>query len=308
MSNHPAIRILLAPIVLWLMISITFFLIRLAPGGPFSAERALPPEVEQALMERYHLDKPVLVQYGYYLGGLVKGDLGPSLKHQGRTVNDIVAEHLPVSFVLGCFALCVALVLGVSAGMISALKPRTPVDYVAMALAVLGISLPVFVIGPLLQMLFARSIKLFPVAGTGDLWHMVLPAFALGLPFAARFARLTRAGMLEVMNQNFIRTARSKGLRESTVILRHALRGGVLPVVSFLGPAIASITTGSLVVEQIFSIPGLGREFIQSALNRDYTLVLGTVVVYGTMIIFCNMLTDLSYAILDPRVRGGGGK
>jgi oligopeptide transport system permease protein len=248
-----------------------------------------------------------LTQYAYYLGSLLKGDLGPSLKHRERTVNQIVAEHLPVSFVLGAWALVISLCLGLGAGLLSALVPRTIFDYAAMGLAVLGISLPAFVVGPLLQMGFARGLKWFPVAGTGSWEHLVLPAFALGLPFAARFARLTRAGMLDVLSEEFIRTARAKGLTECTVILRHSLRGGMLPVVSFLGPAIASITTGSLVVERIFSIPGLGREFVESALNRDYTLVMGTVIVYGTMIIFCNLLTDLAYAVLDPRVRGAGG-
>jgi oligopeptide transport system permease protein len=299
-------RFLLAPLILLVMISATFFLVRLAPGGPFSAERALPPEVEKAMMARYHMDDPLLTQYAYYLGSLLKGDLGPSLKHRERTVNQIVAEHLPVSFVLGAWALVISLCLGLGAGLLSALVPRTIFDYAAMGLAVLGISLPAFVVGPLLQMGFARGLKWFPVAGTGSWEHLVLPAFALGLPFAARFARLTRAGMLDVLSEDFIRTARAKGLTECTVILRHSLRGGMLPVVSFLGPAIASITTGSLVVERIFSIPGLGREFVESALNRDYTLVMGTVIVYGTMIIFCNLLTDLAYAVLDPRVRGAG--
>ena len=298
-------RLLFAPLVLLVLITVTFFLVRLAPGNPFSAERAVSPETEAALMARYHLDRPVLVQYAYYVGGLVRGDLGPSLKHRERTVNEIVAHHLPFSVRLGSMALGVALLTGLTVGFLSALRPRTWLDYACTSVAVLGISLPVFVIGPLLQMLFSRTWQLFPVAGVGTWRHLVLPASALALPFAARFARLARAGFLEVLHEPFIRTARAKGLAERTVLIRHALRGGILPVVSFLGPAIASITTGSLVVERIFGIPGLGREFVESALNRDYTMVMGTVIVYGALIVVCNLFTDLVYAWLDPRVRAG---
>jgi oligopeptide transport system permease protein len=218
-------------------------------------------------------------------------------------VRRIIVDHLPVSVMLGSLALVVACVVGVGAGFVSALRARSWLDYAAMGACVLGISLPVFVMGPLLQAFFARKLGLLPVSGTGTVGHLILPALALSLPFAARFARLTRAGMLEVLGEDFVRTARAKGLSEPTVLLRHAFRGGILPVVSYLGPAVASVTTGSLVVERIFSIPGLGREFVESALNRDYTLVMGTVVVYGTLIILCNLLTDIAYAVLDPRVR-----
>lgn len=300
-------RLLVAPLVLLVLVSATFFLIRLAPGGPFSAERDFPPEVEAALNQRYHLDRPLHIQYLSYLGNLLKGDLGPSLKHRGRTVNQIVADHLPVSLVLGALGICLACTVGVAAGLVSALRPRTWIDYTAMGACVLGISLPVFVIGPILQTILARKLHWLPVSGIGTPRHLILPALALALPFAARFARLTRAGMLEVLGEDFIRTARSKGLSDQAVLLKHAVRGGLLPVVSYLGPAIASVTTGSLVIERIFNIPGLGREFIESALSRDYTLVMGTVVVYGTMIVLCNLLADLVYMILDPRVRGKGG-
>ena len=296
-------RLVLAPVVLLALVSVTFFLVRLAPGSPFSAERALPPEAEQALQASYGLDQPLGRQYLRFLGNLARGDLGPSLKHRARTVNEIIAAHLPVSIRLGVTAMVLALILGGAAGMISALRPRTAWDYVAMALAVLGLSLPVFVLGPLLQLVFARRLGWLPISGVGDIWHLVLPALALALPFAARFARLLRAGLLDTLGENFIRTARAKGLRETTVILRHALRGGCLPLVSYLGPALAAVTTGSLVVEKIFAVPGLGREFIESALNRDYTLVMGTVIVYGGFIIIGNLLTDLAYAALDPRVR-----
>jgi len=296
-------RFIASPLVLLALISATFFLIRAAPGGPFSSERDFPPEVEAALRERYSLDKPLVSQYLSYMGSLAKGDLGPSLRHRDRSVRQIIADHLPVSFVLGSLALFLSCVIGVSAGFISALRARTWLDYLAMGCCVLGISLPVFVLGPLMQLLFARKLGLLPVSGTGTVGHLILPALALSLPFAARFARLTRAGMLEVLGEDFVRTARSKGLRERNVLLRHVFRGGILPVVSYLGPAVASVTTGSLVVERIFTIPGLGREFVESALNRDYMLVMGTVVVYGTMIIVCNLVTDVAYALLDPRVR-----
>ncbi|OPZ24831.1 MAG: Oligopeptide transport system permease protein OppB [Lentisphaerae bacterium ADurb.BinA184] len=307
MSRFLLRRVLIAPLVLLALVSATFFLIRLAPGSPFSGEREFPPETERALMARYRLDRPVGVQYLHFLGGLARGDLGPSLKHRGRSVNEIIAAHLPVSACLGTLALVAALGGGVAAGMAAALRARRWLDYAVMSAAVLGISLPVFVIGPLLQMGLARTWKLFPVSGLGTWRHLVLPAVALALPFTARIARLTRAGFIEVLNEPFIRTAQAKGLRAHTILLRHALRGGILPVVSYLGPAVASITTGSLVVERVFAIPGLGREFIESALNRDYTLVMGTVIVYGAMIVLCNLATDLLYGVLDPRVRASRG-
>lgn len=306
MSQFLLKRLVAAPVVILLLVSATFFLIRAAPGGPFSAERDYPPEVEAALRQRYLLDRPLPVQYLSYLANLAKGDMGPSLRHRDRSVNQIIADHLPISILLGGLALFFACVVGVGAGLIAAINARTWLDYAAMGVCVLGISLPVFVVGPLLQAFLARRFTFLPVSGVGTPQHLILPALALALPFAARFARLTRAGMLEVLTEDFIRTARAKGLRETTVILRHALRGGLLPVVSYLGPATASVTTGSLVVERIFAIPGLGREFVESALNRDYMLVMGTVVVYGTMIAMCNLLTDVTYALLDPRVRKGG--
>jgi oligopeptide transport system permease protein len=284
-------------------VSATFFLVRLAPGGPLSAERDLPDEVEAALRERYMLDKPVLVQYASFLRGLVRGDLGPSLKHRGRTVGAIIARHLPVSFLLGSLALFLACAVGILAGTAAAMRVRTPTDYAAMGLCVLGISIPVFVLGPLLQAFFAVRLNLLPVGGMGGPQHLALPALALAMPFAARFARLVRAGMLEVLGEDYVRSARAKGLAETTVMFRHTFRGGIVPLVSYLGPAMASITTGSLVVERVFAVPGLGREFVESALNRDYTLVMGTVIVYGTMIILGNLLSDVLYALLDPRVR-----
>lgn len=303
-----AVRLAQAPLVLLTLVTVSFFLIRFAPGGPFSGEKRLDPSVERALAEKYRLDRPLPVQYLLFCRDLLNGDLGPSLKHKERTVNEIIATALPNSIILGALALAVALSIGGVAGIGAALRQNSSLDYGLMAAAVVGISLPTFVIGPLLQLLFAIHWRWFPLAGFDGITaprYLVLPALTLGLPFAARVARLTRAGMLDVLKQDFIRTARSKGLRERTVVFRHALRGGLLPVVSFLGPAVAQITTGSLVVETIFQIPGLGREFVESALSRDYTLVIGTVVVYGSFIIICNLVADISYGILDPRVRYG---
>ncbi|MBL7114524.1 MAG: ABC transporter permease [Kiritimatiellae bacterium] len=296
-------RLLYAPIVLLLLVTMTFFLVRLAPGGPFSNERDLPEEVESALNARFGLDQPLHIQYMRMVGGLLRGDLGPSMKHRDRTVKDIISDHLPPSLLLGTTAILLALWVGITIGIISALRANTLIDYLGMGATVIGISLPAFVFGPLLQLIFSMKLGWLPVAGYGNASQLILPAVTLSLPFAARFARLMRAGMLEILSEDFIRTAHAKGLSEFTIVTRHALRGAILPVISFLGPAIAAITTGSLIVEKIFNIPGLGREFVESALNRDYTLVMGTTLVYGTFIVLCNMLADLSYAALDPRVR-----
>jgi oligopeptide transport system permease protein len=298
-------RLLQTPIVLLVLITLAFFLVRFAPGGPFSTEGKRDPVVEAALRAKYRLDKPLWWQYGHYLWRLAHGDLGPSMKHKARTVNEIVGQALPISALLGAMAMLLALLIGIAAGIVSALRHNSVLDYGTMAAAVIGISLPTFVFGPLLQLVVAMYWHLLPLAGYRGLTqpaYLVLPAVTLALPFAARIARLMRAGMLDVLHQDFIRTARAKGLPESTVIFRHALRGGILPVVSFLGPAVATIMTGSLVVEQIFQIPGLGREFIEGALARDYTLVLGTVIVYGAALVICNLATDLLYGWLDPRV------
>ena len=290
-------------VVVALLATITFFMIRLAPGGPFSQDRSFDPALVKVLNERYHFDKPMIQQYFLYIGGVLSGDFGPSLKQKNRTVREIITRHLPPSLVLGMLALFFAIIIGCVAGLISSLRPNTSWDYWCMGLAVMGISLPAFVFGPLLQMFFSRYLHWFPVAGYGDVSQLILPALTLSLPFAARFARLMRSGMLEVLSQDFIRTARARGVKPFNVIRIHALRGGMLPVLSYLGPAVAAITTGSLVVEQIFAIPGLGREFVQSALNRDYFLVMGTVIVYGTFIVICNLAADMLYAFLDPRVR-----
>jgi oligopeptide transport system permease protein len=296
---------MLAPLVLFILITISFFLIRLAPGDPFSSEKEISPEVRAAFEAKYYLDKPLASQYFHFLGMILQGDLGLSMKNKQKTVNEIISEALPPSLYLGSLALTLALAIGMTAGIIAAVKQNSSVDLTCMGLAVLGISLPTFLIGPLFQLIFSVHFKVFPISDyAGGQWnHMVLPALTLALPFSARIARLMRAGMLDALRQEYIRTAKAKGLPNRIVILRHALRGGVQPVISFLGPAIASITTGSLVVEKIFNLPGLGREFVESAINRDYSLVLGTVILYGTFIIVCNIATDILQGLIDPRVR-----
>lgn len=297
-------RLLWMPVVLWVLITLSFFLMRAAPGGPFSGERKLPPEIEANLQAKYHLDQPVWRQYLTYLGDLVRGDLGPSYKHKTRTVNEILAQHLPASILLGVVSMLLALMIGLGAGIVAGVKRNSMFDYSAMTLAMVGMSVPAFVVGPMLVLVFAIYLKWFPVTGWGNFPRdLVLPAITLALPFAARIARLTRAGMLEVIHQEYIRTARAKGLSETLVIVRHALKGAMLPVVSFLGPATAQLLTGSLVVEKVFGVPGIGREFVESAFNRDYTLVSGTVILYGVLLISFNLLVDLVYGFLDPRIR-----
>ncbi len=305
MFHYLAIRLLNAPIFLFLIISLSFFLIRLAPGGPFSTEQRLDPDIEQALLAKYRLDQPVWKQYLYFINDLLHGDFGPSLKHKNRTVNEIISTTLPHSLYLGALALMIAMSIGLPIGIISAMKYQTVFDWGLMTWAIIGISLPTFVIGPILQLIFSIHWKVLPLAGYDGFYspqYLVLPAFTLAIPYTARIARLMRAGMLDVINQEFVITARAKGLSEFTILIRHILRGAILPVISFLGPATTQIITGSLVIEKIFQIPGLGREFIEGALSRDYTLVMGTVIVYGVIILVCNLLADVIYATLDPRV------
>ncbi len=276
-----------------------------APGGPFSNDRRLDPEIEAAIQAKYNLDKPVYIQFFIYLRDLAKGDFGPSYKHKNISVNQIIGTAFPQSFILGFFAFIIALGFGLTAGIISALNHNNYLDFSVMSLSVIGLSLPTFIIGPMLQLGFAIHWQLVPIAGYEGLsapQYLILPAITLSLPFAARIARLMRTGMIEILSQDFITTARAKGLPDYIIVFRHALRGGILPVVSYLGPAFSQIITGSLVVEKIFQIPGLGREFVEGALNRDYTLVMGTVIVYGICIIIFNLVSDIIYGVLDPRV------
>ncbi len=288
--------------VLFIIATLTFFLIRVAPGGPFEAERHVAPEVMEQLKEHYNLGGSWGEQYVRYMGMLLKGDFGPSLK-QNRTVNELIAQGFPVSLELGAYGLLVALGIGLAAGISAALAPNTWRDHVPMSLAMIGIGVPNFVLGPLLVLVFALWLDLLPAWGWDDPASKVLPSITLGLMYAAYVARLSRGGMLEVLSQDFIRTARAKGLSESRVVLRHALWGGLQPVVAFLGPATAGLLTGSFVVENIFAIPGLGTYFVEAATNRDYTLIMGTVLFYAALLLAFNLIVDLALAWLDPRLR-----
>ncbi|MEM9876991.1 MAG: ABC transporter permease [Myxococcota bacterium] len=288
---------------LFAVATLVFFLVRLAPGGPFDTERAAPPEVIAALEAKYDLDAPLGTQYVHFLGDLVRGDLGTSFKYPGRTVQEIIGASLPVSMSLGFWAMLLALTLGIPLGVLGAIRQNTWKDNAAMAAAMVGISVPRFVLAPLLVLWLSLSLYLLPVARWETWRHMVLPVTCAALPTMAYVARLTRGGMLEVIRADFIRTARAKGLSERDVIVRHALRGGLLPVVSFLGPGFSGLLVGSLVIEQIFSIPGMGRYFVEAAQNRDYTVVMGVTLVYGSLLMVLNAVVDLAYAWLDPRVK-----
>jgi oligopeptide transport system permease protein len=290
--------------VLFIILTATFFMIRFVPGGPFTAEKAVTPEVMRNLERAYDLDKPLWQQYARYLRNVVlHGDLGPSFKYPNRTVNEIIADKLPVSLELGAEALLIALVVGLTLGVLAAVKSNTWIDYVCSSTAMIGICLPTFVLGPLLVLLFAIRLGWANASGWYGPVDRVLPCLTLGCVYAAYIARLTRGGMLEVLHQDYIRTARAKGAGQLRVIFKHALRGGLLPVVSFLGPAIAGILTGSFVIETIFQIPGLGREFVNSAFNRDYTLVLGTVILYAALIIALNLVVDVVQVWLNPKLK-----
>ncbi len=309
MLNFSLKRLASAIPTLLLLITFAFFLIRIAPGGPFDSERALPAEIEANLAAKYHLDEPLVFQYGRYLWQIVRGDLGPSFHYRDWTVNDLIAQGAPVSFTLGALALLLALAVGVLIGVWAALRQNRPTDYTVMSLAMIGISVPNFVLAPLLILVFAIQLGWLPAGGWEfSLDRMVLPVITLALPMIAYVARITRASMIEVLHSSFIRTVRAKGMPEKEVILRHALKPALLPVISYLGPAAAAILTGSVVVERIFTIPGIGSYFVQGALNRDYTLVMGVVILYGVLILLFNFLVDLLYAWLDPRIRYDEGK
>ncbi len=316
--------------VLWVIVTASFFMLRLVPGGPFTAEKAVTPEIMRNLEAHYGLNKPLWQQYTDYVWKAVPKkisvpaiwrsatgqsknpdflmdwfgcDFGPSFKYASRTVNEIIGDKLPVSLELGAEALGVALILGLTLGVIAAVKRNTWLDYVCSSVAMTGICLPTFVLGPILVLVLAIHFQWFKASGWYDPQDRVLPALVLGCYYAAYIARITRGGMLEVLNQDYIRTARAKGASETRIVFRHALRGGLLPVVSFLGPAISNIITGSFVIETIFQIPGLGREFVNSAFNRDYTLVMGTVILYAVIIIVLNLLVDIAQAWMNPKLK-----
>jgi len=288
---------------LFIIITGSFFMIRLAKGGPFDSERVVPPDILANLMRAYHLDEPLWRQYLRYLDGLAHFDFGPSFKYKDFTVAELIAQGFPTSLTLGTLAISVALILGLLLGVWAALRQNSAVDYGAMGFSMLGIAVPNFVVAPLLTLVFGLMLGWLPVGGWGSPKNYVLPVVALCLPQIASIARLTRASMIEVLGSNFVRTARAKGLPERITISRHAIRAALLPVVSYLGPAIANIITGSVVIEQIFSIPGIGRYFVQSSLNRDYTMVMGVTIFYGALVIACNLAADLLYGVLDPKVR-----
>ena len=305
MLKYSLQRLLGALPTLLILIALAFFMIRVAPGGPFDSERQLPAEVEANLMRAYHLDEPLYQQFARYLGNLARGDFGPSFQYKDYSVTELIMTGFPVSLRLGGSAMLLALLIGVTAGTVAALRQNRFMDHSVMAASMTGISIPNFVMAPLLILLFAVQLRWLPAGGLGggSLRNMVLPVVALALPQIAYVARLTRGSMIEVLRSNFIRTARAQGLTTFTIITRHALKPALLPVVSYLGPATAAVITGSVVIEQIFGVPGLGRYFVQGALNRDYTLVMGVVVFYGALIVGFNLLVDLVYGWLDPRVK-----
>ncbi|HEY5895192.1 MAG TPA: ABC transporter permease subunit [Chthoniobacterales bacterium] len=294
--------------VLIIVITVTFLMAKKAPGGPFSAERQAAPQVIAKLNEYYGLDKPLAAQYFNYLGNLIKGNLGPSFTYPTESVNQVIARSFPISLQVGTLAMVIALALGIPAGVLAAVRKNTLLDYLPMSFAMSGICLPTFVMGPVLAIVFGLWLHWGNVAGIGrveNAWlpPIFLPALTLGLFYGAYVARLTRGGMLEVLTQDFIRTARAKGVNSLRIILKHTMKGGLMPVVSFLGPAFAGLVSGSFVVEKVFNLPGLGKEFIKAAFNRDYSLILGTVIFYAVLIVLFNLIVDIIHALLDPRIR-----
>jgi oligopeptide transport system permease protein len=298
-------RLLVAIPTLFVVITVAFFMMRAAPGSPFSSDRKLPPEIEKNIQKKYHFDEPLIVQYGEYLGGVLHGDLGPSLKYRDKSVLDIIKQNYRVSLTIGLSAFVLAVFFGVSLGAIAALRQNGPADYTTMAIAILGVCIPSFVTAPLLQLVFGSNLGWLPIAGwdNGSLPNLVMPIVVLSLPQIAIISRLTRAGMIEALRSNYVRTARAKGLPEWRIVTKHAIRAALLPLVSYLGPAFAGLMTGSLIVEKIFGLPGLGKFFVTSALQRDYTVVMGMVIFFATLILLLNLIADMLYAVLDPRVR-----
>ena len=290
--------------VLLAVITLTFFMVHSAPGGPFDEEKAVSPEVLIKLNERYNLNEPLWKQYFDYLSNVIQGDFGPSFRYPSRSVTELISIGLPITFELALYAILFALMLGIVAGVISSLRPNTAYDYIPMTAAMAGICIPSIILGPSLTLVFGIWFEWLPVTGWGDMpGDKILPVITLGTAYAAYCARLTRGGMLEVLNQDFILTARAKGLSEFRVVIIHALRGGLIPVIAFLGPAMAGLLAGSFVVETIFGIPGLGRFYVDAAVNRDYPMILGTSIFFSCLIIFFNLLSDLVAASLNPRLR-----
>ncbi|WP_163369926.1 oligopeptide ABC transporter permease OppB [Endozoicomonas acroporae] len=301
-------RLLTAIPTLLIIITIAFFMMRIAPGGPFDQERQLPPEIEANILKAYDLDKPVYEQYFIYLGKLLQFDFGPSYKFRDFSVTELILSGLPASFQIGGLAILLATFIGIGLGTLAALYQNQKTDYAIMGVAMTGIAVPNFVAAPILSLVFGVYLAWLPVAGWGDgaARNLVLPVISLALPQIAYIARLTRGSMIEVLHSNYIRTARAKGIRERLVVIRHAIKGALLPVVSYLGPAVAAVTTGSVVIESIYDIPGVGRYFVNAALNRDYPLVMGVVIFYATLILLMNLIVDVVYSFLDPKLRVSG--
>ncbi len=298
-------RLAVAIPTLFVVVTVAFFMMRAAPGSPFDLDRKLPPEIKKNVEAKFGFNKPLVVQYGDYIGGVLHGDFGPSLKYRDKTVLQIMKENYRPSLTIGLCAIIIAIFVGVNLGIIAALRQNGPADYTTMAIAIVGICVPSFVTAPLLQLLLAAKLGWLPTAGWDDgaALNLVMPVAVLALPQIAIISRLTRAGMIEVLRSNYVRTARAKGLPEYRIVFRHALRAAILPLISYLGPAFAGLLTGSLVVERIFNLPGLGKFFVTSALQRDYTVVMGMVIFFATLILALNLLADILYAVLDPRVR-----
>ncbi|HTX50154.1 MAG TPA: oligopeptide ABC transporter permease OppB [Caulobacteraceae bacterium] len=298
-------RLVVAIPTLFVVITLAFFMMRAAPGNPFSIDRKLPPAIEKNVEARYGFDKPLVVQYARYVGGVLHGDFGPSLKYRDKTVLQIIQENYRVSLTIGLSAFIISLCAGVTLGVVAALRQNGPLDYATMGVAILGVCIPTFVTAPLLQWALGSQLGWLPIASWdgGALPNLVMPVTVLALPQIAIVSRLTRAGMIEALHSNYVRTARAKGLPERLIVTRHALRAAILPLVSYLGPAFAGLMTGSLVVERIFGLPGLGKFFVNSALQRDYTVVMGMVIFFATLVILLNLVADVLLAFLDPRVR-----
>ena len=305
MIKYSLKRFLEAIPVLLIVITITFILMKLTPGGPFDKEKKVSDEVMAALNARYRLDQPVYIQYLDTLKNVARFDFGPSFRYTGRSVNEMILEGLPQTTELALYALLFALIVGITAGVIAALKKNTWLDYIPMTISMVGICVPTFLLGPVLVLVFSIHFHWFPVSGWDSPWHKVLPSITLGAAYAAFIARLARGGMLEILAQDFIRTARAKGVSETKVILKHALKGGMFPVVSFLGPAIAGLLAGSFITETIFQINGLGRFYVQAAFNRDYTMIMGTTVFLAALIIFFNFVSDVLIIWMNPKLNFG---
>ncbi len=290
-------------LTLFVIVTITFFLMRIAPGNPFTSEKRLPPEIEANLNAHYGLDQPWYKQYAQYLVKVATWDFGPSFKYKGQTVNDLIADGFPVSLYLGLEALLIAVFFGILLGVFAAVRQNSWIDYSSMSLAVIGISVPSFIMAAVLQYIFAIKLQWFPIATWGSFKHTILPALALAMMPLAYIARLTRSTMLEVLNNDYIKTAKSKGFSERVIVYRHALRNSLLPVISYLGPLTANIITGSFVIEKIFGIPGLGAHFVQSITNRDYTVIMGVTTFYSIILLLAVLLVDIVYGLIDPRIK-----